>query len=115
MLKIKALTKVFEDWGDDETDFFASYQVDIGLNEVEFGSDMFSFDVVSPKRLNGIVTSQGSKFGHGYIILDDFQESTIREMLGKLLEECKSIDEQEAYQNLAKYLRWEMETFQPKF
>ena len=114
MFTIKALTKVFENWGEDEEDFFVSYQVDIGLSEIDFGSDMFSFDVVSPKRLSSIIESLGSQFGHGFIIMNDFQQSNVHELITKLVEECRDMTEQESYQSLAKYLRWELETFQPK-
>lgn len=114
MLIIKALTKVFENWGEDEKDFFVSYQVDIGLEEIEHSSDMFTFDVISPERLNGILQSEHIKFGHGIIIMNDFNQSEIVKKISNVLAACQSYDEHNAYKSIAKYLRWEMESFHPE-
>ena len=111
MLIIKALTKVFEDWGEDESDFFVSYQVDIGLSEVEFSSDMFSFDVISPKRLEGILKSDVLRFGKGMILMNDFNQKEVEKKVNELLGFCEQLNEKDAYMNISKYLRWEMESF----
>lgn len=114
MLIIKALTKIFEDWGKDENNFFVSYQVDIGLEEIKYSSDMFSFDVVSPERLYWILKSQKVKFGHGILVMNSFNQIEIEKKIEGLVEACQSLKEQDAYISISKYLRWEMESFRPK-
>ncbi len=48
MLIIKALTKMYDDWGEDIDDFYITYSIDIGPSEINGASGMFSFELVSP-------------------------------------------------------------------
>ena len=109
MLIIKAFNKGFEDWGNDVDDFFISYQIDIGQEEVQHESYLYTIDVVSPKRLQNMIAEGDAKFGRGYLILTDFNEKVVKSRVENLLKNCQSDDATKAYYSLSRYFRWEMD------
>ncbi|MGP0576975.1 Imm8 family immunity protein [Paenibacillus peoriae] len=109
MLIIKALTKMFEDWGEDIDDFYITYNVDIGPSEMNGASDMFSFELISPKRL-ARMTGQGDIIiGHGHFIARDFNENILEATLNRVINKCVDDDMNKVYKNLSAYFRWEMD------
>ncbi|MEC0232975.1 Imm8 family immunity protein [Paenibacillus kribbensis] len=109
MLVIKALTKIFEDWGDDIDDFYITYHVDIGPKEISGASDLFSFELISPKRLDRMVGQGSIIIGRGHIITSDFNEKKLEETLSNIINKCSDDDINKANHNLSKYFRWEMD------
>ncbi|MEK4730872.1 Imm8 family immunity protein [Paenibacillus sp. SEL3] len=109
MLAIKALTKIFEDWGEDIDDFYITYHVDIGPKEISGASDLFSFELVSPKRLDRMVGQGSIIIGRGHIITSDFNEKKLEETLSHIINKCSDDDINKANHNLSKYFRWEMD------
>ncbi|MEE4576592.1 Imm8 family immunity protein [Paenibacillus polymyxa] len=109
MLIIKALTKIYEDWGEGIDDFYITYSIDIGPSEIDGASDMFSFELVSPKRL-ARMTGQGDIIiGHGHFIARDFNENILEATLNRIINKCADNDINKAYKNLSTYFHWEMD------
>ncbi|URJ50897.1 Imm8 family immunity protein [Paenibacillus polymyxa] len=103
MLIIKALTKMFEDWGEDIDDFYITYNIDIGPSEINGASDMFSFELIRPKRL-ARMTGQGDIIiGHGHFIARDFNEIILEATLNRIINKCVDDDMNKAYKNLSAF------------
>lgn len=109
MYIIKALTKIHENWGEDADDFHLTYHIDIGPNEVNDASDLFSFDLISAKRLNSILDQGGIVVGRGYFIMNDFNIKVLESTIKRLIKKCEDSDSEKTYTNLSKYFRWEMD------
>lgn len=106
---IKALTKGFEDWGDDIDDFYVSYELDVGPKEIKCAADLFNFTVVSPKRLEKMVCDGNVEIGRGYFIMTDFNETSIRATVERIIKKCQVDDFEKTNINLSKYFKWEMD------
>lgn len=78
MLVIKALTKIFEDWGDDIDDFYITYHIDIGPKEINGASDLFSFELISSRRLERMLGQSDIIIGRGHIMTNDFSEKNLK-------------------------------------
>lgn len=109
MFIIKAMTKGFEDWGDDVDDFFVSFQLDIGPKEIIGESYLYTIDIISPKRLQNMIQEDESEIGRGYLILTDYNEKVIRNAVESIVRKCNTNDYEKAYTSLSKYFRWEMD------
>ncbi|WP_311079290.1 Imm8 family immunity protein [Paenibacillus polymyxa] len=109
MLIIKALTKIYEDWGEDIDDFYITYSIDIGPSEINGASDMFSFELISPKRLDRMADQGDIIIGHGHFIAKDFNENTLEATLNRIINKCADNDINKAYKNLSAYFHWEMD------
>ncbi|MFM9281440.1 Imm8 family immunity protein [Paenibacillus jiagnxiensis] len=109
MLIIKALTKVHEDWGDEIDDFYITYHIDIGPKDINGASDLFSFELISPKRIERMVGLGDIIIGHGHFITSDFNEMILEATLNRIINKCTDDDINKAYNNLSKYFRWEMD------
>ncbi|MBP2246217.1 Imm8 family immunity protein [Paenibacillus xylanexedens] len=109
MLVIKALTRIYENWGDDIDDFYITYHIDIGPKEIEGASDLFSFELISPKRLYKMVDHGDVIIGHGHMITSDFNENKLEKTLSRIINKCENDDINKAYNDLSKYFRWEMD------
>lgn len=107
MLVIKALTKIFEDWGNDIDDFYIMYHVDIGSKKISGASDLFSFELISPRRLERMVGQGNIIIGRGHIITGDFNEKKLEEVLYHIINKCSDDDINKANYNLSKYFRWD--------
>lgn len=84
-LEIKAFNIISEDWGEDIDDFFISCQVDIGFKD-EIGAEIYSLDIVSPKRLLGLVVGNEVEIGKGYFITADYNKNLICSKIEKLID-----------------------------
>jgi hypothetical protein len=109
MLIIKALTKMHEDWGEDIDDFYITYHVDVGPKEINGASDLFSFELVSPKKLNRMLNQGDMVIGRGYLIASDFNIRVLEATINRIIKRCEDDDIEKAYNNLSKYFRWEMD------
>ncbi len=109
MLIIKALTKMLEDWGDDGDDFYIYYHIDIGPEEIHGASDLFSFELISPKRLQRMTYEGDIIIGRGCIITGDFNEKKLEETVNRIVSKCSHTDITKANYNLSRYFRWEMD------
>lgn len=109
MIIIKAMTKGFEDWGNDADDFFVSFQLDIGPKEINGESYLYTVDIISPKRLQNTIQEGESEIGRGYIILTDYNENVIRSSIENIVKKCNTDNNEKAYASLSKYFRWEMD------
>ncbi|MFB5676357.1 Imm8 family immunity protein [Paenibacillus terreus] len=109
MLVIKTLTRIYEDWGDDIDDFYITDHIDIGPKEINGASDLFSFELVSPKRLERMADQGGIIIGRGHMITSDFNENKLEETLSRIVNKCADDDISKANNNLSKYFRWEMD------
>lgn len=110
MLTIKALTRDFEDWGEDADDFYVCFQVDIGYKDILGAGDMFTFEVVSPKRLEKIIKDSNIEIGRGYLIMNDFDMRYIESTVNNIVSKCQNPDYELAMKGISKYFRWEMDT-----
>jgi hypothetical protein len=109
MLVIKALTKMYEDWGEDVDDFYITYHVDIGPEEINGASDLFSFELISPKRLDRMLNEEEITIGRGYLIARDFNIKRLETTINRIIGKCEDNDIEKSYNNLSKYFRWEMD------
>lgn len=109
MLVVRAITRIFEDWGDDIDDFYITYHVDIGPKEIDGASDLFSFELISPKRLDRMAGQGDIIIGRGHLITSDFNENNLEKTLSYIINNCTDDDINKAYNNLSKYFRWEMD------
>lgn len=109
MLEIKALTKMVEDWGDEPDDFYFCYHLDVGPLDISNTSDLFSFELISPKRLAKMTADGQIIVGRGHIITSDFKQGMLQESLERIILKCSSDDINKSYDNLAKYFVWEMD------
>lgn len=105
-MQLQALTKVFENWGAEIDDFLISYQLDVGPDEVDHASDLFTFDVVSPKRLNKILITSEVEIGRGYLIMNDFDENKVMTTVKRLIRSSYSSDFELSLVSLSRYFRW---------
>ncbi|WP_028401810.1 Imm8 family immunity protein [Ectobacillus panaciterrae] len=106
MIEIKALTKGYENWGEDIDDFYISYELDIGPSDSKYPSDLFNFDVVSPKRLNRILEHTQIEIGRGYLIMNDFNTHTVTTTVNRLVNTCRGKDLEQSIQMLSQYFRY---------
>jgi hypothetical protein len=100
MLEIKALTKDYENWGEDSDDFYVSFELDVGQQDIQGASDLFTFNVISPKRLERMLESTEIEIGHGYFIMKDFNIKTINATVEKIMNKCKDEDYEQNIKNL---------------
>lgn len=105
MLELKALTIANEDWGDDESDFSIFLQIDIGETTIDTPSDLFTINVVSPKRLGKILQENDIEIGYGYFIMHDFNINIIKEKIQRLINISHDNSHEKMIFNLSKYFR----------
>ncbi|MCA1062994.1 Imm8 family immunity protein [Rossellomorea sp. AcN35-11] len=105
MLEVKALTKDFESWGEDYDDFYISFELDVGEHDVAGASDLFTFNIVSPKRLGTMAESTGVVIGHGNFIMSDFNIQNVEDTVDKIINKCRDDNSEEFIKNLSRYFR----------
>ena len=83
-LEIKAYNVINEIW-DDIDEFFISCQVDIGFKN-ELGAEIYSFDIVSPKKLQKMLMGDSVEIGKGYFIMNDYNRNSVLNKIEKLID-----------------------------
>lgn len=107
MIELKALTIISEDWGDVYTDFCIYFQLDVGPKDILHASNVFSFDVVSPKRLEKITEKTNIEIGRGYLIMSDYNLNTVTATVERIINKCCVDDFEVSLEKLSKYFRGE--------
>lgn len=103
-IEIKAYNLLFEDWGDEVDDFFLSCQVDIGFVG-EVGSEIYSFDVISPKRLDKVLNNTKIEIGKGYFIMSDYNKNIIIQAIESIANGNDTSDRMKVFNNIRQYFR----------
>ncbi|MFP7476973.1 Imm8 family immunity protein [Terribacillus saccharophilus] len=105
MLEIKSIVKDIEDWGEDTDDFFVSFEIDVGEQDIPAASDMLTFSVISPKRLNKVLDKIDIEIGHGYLLMKDFNIRNVQLSLDNIMNKCKDEDYDIYLNNLSRYFK----------
>lgn len=107
MMMIKVFYRIVEDWGEDVDDFYVAFKIGIGPSESDKEIEFFSFDVISPKRLEHVLVNGGVMLPRGYMITSDFNIKEIENEIDKIIKKCETEDLDDIYNNISKFLRWE--------
>jgi len=105
---LKELTRLHEEWKEPD-DFYLLFQACIGPKDAN-GSEVFSFEVVSPKRLERIISKSRIEVGRGYLIMNDFDINLVETTVNRLIKISQNNDIDKLINNLSKFFRWEMDT-----
>lgn len=105
MLEIKSIVKDIEDWGEDADDFIVSFEIDVGERDISAASDMLTFSVISPKRLNKVLDKIDIEIGHGYLLMKDFNIRNVQLSLDNIMNKCKDEDYDIYLNNLSRYFK----------
>lgn len=100
-----SLIKIYEDWQEHD-DFYILFQVGLAFATQQKGSKLFSFEVVSSKRLEKIVNKSNIELGQGYIIMNDFDISLLEEKINHIISICTANNINETINNLSKFFRY---------
>jgi hypothetical protein len=95
---------------DDPEDSSVLLEANIGPKNKN-GSDIFSFRVVTRKRL---ANESGAIWGHGMVVLDRFSWQAVESTLQKLLMHCYRPTWEEVANQINKYLDWEFDNYTEK-
>jgi Immunity protein 8 len=105
MLEIKSIVKDVENWGEETDDFFVSFEMDVGEHDIPDASNMLSFSVISPKRLDKMLDNTQLEIGHGYLLMKDYNVQDINRTLDNIMNTCKDEDYDVYLNNLARYFK----------
>ena len=106
---IKALNSLQEEFGEDIDDFFFSYQVFIGPEEIDGAYEVFDFNLISIKRLAKDFPDYGIMLNRGWMITKNFDEEEVKSEIKTLIKKCSNKDDEIIYNNIAMFLRREEE------
>ncbi|GLB24065.1 hypothetical protein LXJ15735_03060 [Lacrimispora xylanolytica] len=104
---IKALNSLQEEFGDDIDDFFFSYQVFIGPEEVDGACEVYDFNLISIKRLARDFSDFGIMLNRGWMISKYFDEEQIKREIEYIIKKSINKDNEISYNNIAMFLRRE--------
>ncbi|MDQ0417599.1 hypothetical protein J2Z48_001772 [Croceifilum oryzae] len=108
MIKILSLIRDYEDWGEGEDDFVVQYELQIGLeNSADYSN--FSFDVISPKRLERSICDKDIEIGYGLMIMTDFNTKLVEHTVERLVRMSFGKDYDETVCQLSRYFRRRMD------
>lgn len=105
--KLTALNVMGEHWGKNEDDFWVTVQAEIAVEDV--GSEVFTFSVVSPVRLDLINKSNPIIIGRSLLIMSDFNINEVKGTIEKLLMGIKGGTWDEITAQVSRYARSEYE------
>lgn len=106
---MKMLAKISEDWTAPDN-FYVYFQVNIEINAIAESYELFSFIVVSPRRLGEIAGESGLEIGRGYLITNDYNIKIIEETVVRIIDISKIGTDEQIINNLSKFFKWEMDT-----
>ena len=105
----KALNSLQEEFGEDVDDFFFSYQVFIGPEEIDGAYEVYDFNLISIKRLARDFSDFGIMLNRGWMITKYFDEGQVKSEIEYLIKKCFNNDVEITYNNIAMFLRREEE------
>lgn len=106
--ELKSINVTVEDWGESEQDFWNVVELGIGpLGEI--GSELFTVNVASTKRIQKSIESNGIEIGRGLLIMDDFNINLVERTMERLLRSCERPSWNEVVLALCRYAFWEYE------
>ncbi|MBE4906965.1 hypothetical protein IMZ08_02695 [Bacillus luteolus] len=100
----------YDEWGEEPDDFYVCLEAFIGEEDKE-GSEVFTFHVISPKRL--LKNSKDTleiEVGRGYLITSDYSLPRIEAKIDQLLKNCKKENWDLAINAISRYGIWEDES-----
>lgn len=106
---IKALNSLQEEFGQDIDDFFFSYQVFIGPEEIYGAYEVYDFNLISIKRLARDFSDIGIMINRGWLITKYFDDKQVKSEIESLIKKCFDKDDETTYNNIAMFLRREEE------
>lgn len=106
---IKALNSLQEEFGEDIDDFFFSYQVFIGPEEIDGAYEVYDFNLISIKRLAKDFSEFGIMLNRGWMITKYFDEEQVKSEINSIIKKCSNLNDEITYNNIAKFLRREDE------
>lgn len=106
---IKALNSLQEEFGKDIDDFFFSYQVFIGPEEIDGAYEVYDFNLISIKRLAKNFSEFGIMLNHGWMISKCFDEEQVINEINSIIKKCFNKNDEITYNNIAMFLRREEE------
>lgn len=101
---LKSLVKVYEDWTS-ANDFYILFQIDLCFNDCINNTKKFSFEVISPKKLEKTINKNKIELGRGYVFMKDFDINVLKETIGKIIIKCSCNTPDETLNNLSKFFR----------
>ncbi len=106
--EIKAFTVLDNDssWGDTADDFWIIIQADIGPKDNK-GSETFTFYATTPKHLNSKLYNNEIQIGRGLLIMNNFNVYDIKDVINRLIENCKRDTWDEVANAICRYAYWE--------
>lgn len=103
-MEVKALNFLQKDIAEYD-DFFLSCEVFIGPNEEQFTYEVYSFNVISIKRLYNTFEDNGIMMNKGWMIMKYYDEVVIEEELKRIVEKCNKEKAKDFWINIGTYLR----------
>ncbi len=103
------LVIISEYWGNDPNEFLIQLHCEVSTQDEPCG-EAFLVKVVSPEALMGILHPIDDyfsfEFGRGYLIADDYDEKTIKDLLNRFIKSANPQNWDELYQFVGKYFDW---------
>lgn len=103
-MEIKAINILQKEYDDDE-DFFLSCEVFIGPENKSYEYEVYSFYVISLKRLYETFQDDGIMLNKGWMIARYYDENEIKEMIKSIIKKCISDSDEKTYLNIGSYFR----------
>lgn len=105
---LKSINITVEDWGESENDFWIVVELGIGPFG-ENGSEIFTINVASTKRIQKSIEANGIEVGRGLFIMDDFNIKLVEGKINLLLKRCERPNWNEVTLAISRYAFWEYE------
>lgn len=102
---LKVLNKLQEDYGEDNDDFFFSYEAFIGPEEFDYAYEVFVFNIISIKRLQHDLPDTGIMLNKGWMITRYFDENDVANKINSIIRKCETANDEDTYSNIKAYLR----------
>ncbi len=103
-MEIKAMNILQKDYYDDE-DFFLSCEVFIGPENESYEYEVYSFNVISIKRLYERFQDYGIMLNKGWMITKYYDEKEMEKKIRSIIKNCISDSDEKTYLNIGSYFR----------
>lgn len=101
-MRIKAINFLQEEF-EAIDDFFFSGEAFIGPETEEFIYEVYSFHIISIKRLYNQFMDTGIMLNRGWMIMKYYDETEVRRKINSVIKKCIGSDDEETYFNLNAY------------